>query len=51
MTLLKNEKEALPLDATKFSKQGSLAVIGPQATMAGLLMGNYAEVSVDYFAY
>jgi len=47
MTLLKNAKAALPLDATKFTKPGSLAVIGGQATMAGLLMGNYAESAAN----
>ena len=38
MTLLKNAG-TLPLAASKLKK---LAVIGPQATMAGLLFGNYA---------
>jgi beta-glucosidase-like glycosyl hydrolase len=47
MTLLKNSNKALPLSAAKFAKAGSLCVIGPQAIMAGLLMGNYAEVSPD----
>jgi len=44
MTLLKNEKAALPLNADDFkSKEKSILVVGPQAKMAGLLMGNYAE--------
>lgn len=43
MTLLQNNHDALPLSSDTFTSTGSLAVIGPQATMAGLLMGNYAE--------
>jgi beta-glucosidase len=47
MTLLKNKgaktAKALPLDPKSFTEPGSLALIGPQAMMAGLLMGNYAE--------
>ena len=40
MTLLKNDHGALPLSA---HGTGTLAIVGPQAKMAGLLMGNYAE--------
>ena len=43
MTLLKNnDKNALPLDIANI-KNKIIAVIGPQATQGGLLMGNYAE--------
>jgi hypothetical protein len=34
---------ALPLDANAFKAGSTLGVVGPQAKMAGLLMGNYAE--------
>lgn len=43
MTLLKNRNHTLPLSKHSLSRAGSLALIGPQAKMAGLLMGNYAE--------
>lgn len=46
MTLLKNERAALPLKPADFGAEpraGRLAIVGPQAKMAGLLMGNYAE--------
>ncbi|GMH73110.1 hypothetical protein TL16_g06094 [Triparma laevis f. inornata] len=44
MTLLKNDNQALPLVPENSS---SIAVIGVQATMAGLLVGNYAEQAAD----
>lgn len=44
MTLLKNDNQALPLVPENSS---SIAVIGVQATMAGLLVGNYVEQAAD----
>ena len=48
MTLLKNDKKVLPLSKAALAAAGaggapSVALIGPQAKDAGLLMGNYAE--------
>jgi len=39
MTLLQNDNKALPLSDKKIKE---LALVGPQATIAGLLFGNYA---------
>ena len=44
MTLLKNSNGTLPLKA---SQMKTLAIVGPQAKMAGLLMGNYAESAAN----
>eukprot|EP00040_Diaphanoeca_grandis_P032448 m.196622 g.196622 ORF g.196622 m.196622 type:complete len:903 (+) comp32628_c0_seq1:29-2737(+) len=44
MTLLKNSQQTLPLNPARFmNKAKSIAMVGPQAMMAGILMGNYAE--------
>ena len=51
MTLLKNDDSALPLSPAALRRPAgatpALALIGPQAMMAGLLHGNYAESAAE----
>ncbi|KAE8875865.1 Beta-xylosidase/alpha-L-arabinofuranosidase 2 [Phytophthora fragariae] len=41
VVLLKNEENTLPLDVGAFSKDGSLALIGPHFNASTALLGNY----------